>query len=121
MSTTADPVIYDIKFEEFEERVIKPSQHQAVLVDFWADWCGPCRFLDPVLKGVVKEYDGAVLLAKLEVDEGKNMKLAGQYQVRGFPTIIMFEEGKEVERFSSARPAEFIREFIEMNSRLLEL
>lgn len=119
MST--DPNIYDINLDEFDEKVLKPSQHQAVLVDFWADWCAPCLFLDPVLKDVVNEYNGAILLAKLEVDEGKNMKLAGQYQVRGFPTIIMFEEGKEVERFSSARPAEFIREFIEMNSRLLEL
>ena len=116
-----NPVIYDINLDQFDEKVLKASQHQAVLVDFWADWCGPCLFLDPVLKSVVNEYKGGILLAKLEVDEGENMKLAGKYQVRGFPTIIMFEEGNEVERFSSARPAEFIREFIEMNSRLLEI
>lgn len=113
--------IYDISLDEFEDKVIQPSHKLPVLVDFWADWCGPCLFLDPVLKQVVSEYEGNVHLAKLEVDEGENMKLAGKYKVRGFPTIILFEEGKEVERFSSARPEDFIREFIEQNARLLEL
>jgi putative thioredoxin len=78
-------------------------------------------FIAPILEQVMHQYAGKVLLAKLEVDVGKNMKLAGKYQVRGFPTLILFEEGQEVERFSSARPADFIEEFIESNSRLLEL
>jgi len=118
---THDANIIDIDLDEFQDQVIQISHQKPVLVDFWAEWCSPCLFIAPILKDVVHEYDGNVLLAKLEVDEGENMKLAGQYKVRGFPTIILFEEGKEVERFSSARPAEFIREFIEMNSRLLEL
>ena len=117
----SDSFIYDISFEEFDDKVIQASHKLPVLVDFWADWCGPCLFLDPVLKEVVEEYSGDVHLAKLEVDEGENMKLAGKYKVRGFPTIVLFEEGKEVERFSSARPADYIREFIEQNARLLEL
>ncbi|HIO92736.1 MAG TPA: thioredoxin [Leucothrix mucor] len=113
--------IFDIDLGDFEEKVITASHHKPVLVDFWADWCSPCLFIAPVLKQVLTQYQGKVLLAKLEVDEGDNMKLAGKYQVRGFPTIILFEEGQEVERFSSARPASFIEEFIESNSRLLEL
>ena len=113
--------IFDINLDDFEDKVIKNSQSKPVLVDFWAEWCSPCLFIAPVLAQVLKQYEGNVLLAKLEVDEGENMKLAGKYQVRGFPTIILFEEGQEVERFSSARPASFIEEFIESNSRILEL
>jgi len=113
--------IFDIDLNDFEEKVLLASQKKPILVDFWAEWCSPCLFIAPVLKQVLTQYNGNVLLAKLEVDEGENMKLAGKYQVRGFPTIILFEEGKEVERFSSARPANFIEEFIESNSRLLEL
>lgn len=113
--------IFDINLEDFDEKVLKASHNKPVLVDFWADWCSPCLFIDPILKEVVSEFEGKVLLAKLEVDEGKNMKLAGKYKVRGFPTIILFEEGIEVERFSSARPKSFIRDFIESNSRILEL
>ncbi len=113
--------VFDINLEDFDEKVLKASHSTPVLVDFWADWCSPCLFIDPILKEVVSEFEGKVLLAKLEVDEGKNMKLAGQYKVRGFPTIILFEDGIEVERFSSARPKSFIRDFIESNSRILEL
>ena len=117
----ATDTIFDINLDDFEEKVLAASHNTPVLVDFWAEWCSPCLFIEPVLKQVLKQYEGKVLLAKLEVDEGENMRLAGKYQVRGFPTIILFEEGQEVERFSSARPASFIEEFIEANSRLLEI
>ena len=106
-------MIFDIDLDDFDDAVLKASATQPVLVDFWADWCSPCLFLDPVLKQVVEEYGGAVRLAKVEVDEGDNMKLAGRYQVRGFPTVILFVDGEEVDRFSSARPAAFIRDFID--------
>ena len=117
----ATDYIFDISLDHFEEKVLVASHNTPVLVDFWAEWCSPCLFIAPVLKQVLKQYNGNVLLAKLEVDEGENMRLAGKYQVRGFPTIILFEEGQEVERFSSARPASFIEAFIESNSRLLEI
>ena len=106
-------MIFDIDLDGFDDAVLKASATQPVLVDFWADWCSPCLFLDPVLKQVVEEYGGAVRLAKVEVDEGDNMKLAGRYQVRGFPTVILFVDGEEVDRFSSARSAVFIRDFID--------
>lgn len=104
---------------DFEERVLQASQHRPVLVDFWADWCGPCLFLDPVLKEVILEYQGRVLLAKVDTDEDENMKLAGRYQVRGFPTVVLIEQGSEVARFSSARTKPFVRDFIDRHSRLL--
>ncbi|WGZ96305.1 MAG: thioredoxin domain-containing protein [Candidatus Thiothrix putei] len=104
---------------DFEERVLKASLRNPVLVDFWADWCGPCLFLDPVLKAVIPEYHGKVLLAKIDTDEDENMKLAGRNQVRGFPTVILFEQGQEVARFSSARTKPFLREFIDTNSQML--
>ena len=113
--------ILNLNIEDFEEKVLKASHHKPILVDFWAEWCSPCLFIAPLLEAAVNDYDGKILLVKIEVDEGENMKLAGRYQVRGFPTIMLFEEGKEIERFSSARPKAFINEFIESNSRLLEL
>ncbi len=119
-SSMTQTLIFDVQLDDFEAKVLEASQHRPVLVDFWADWCSPCLFIAPLLEEVITGYQGAILLAKLEVDEGENMKLAGKYQVRGFPTIILFEEGTEVERFSSARPKHFIQEFIESNSRMLE-
>ena len=111
--------IFDLNLEDFEEKVLKASYEKPILVDFWADWCNPCLFIAPILTDVINHYDGEILLAKLEVDSGKNMKLAGRYQVRGFPTIILFEKGLEIDRFSSSRSKAFIEAFIETNSRLL--
>ena len=108
--------IFDIDLEDFEQQVIEASHQTPVLVDFWADWCGPCIVIAPILGSVIEEYEGKVKLAKLEVDEGENMKLAGKYQVRGFPTIILFQNGEEKGRFSSAQSASYIREFIDSNT-----
>jgi len=105
--------IFDIDLHDFEPRVIAASHERPVLVDFWADWCSPCIAIAPLLSRVVSSFEGRVLLAKLEVDEGDNMKLAGRFLVRGFPTIILFKNGEEQDRFSSARPAHFIEEFIQ--------
>ncbi len=105
--------IYDVNLQNFDKRVLEASHHQPVLVDFWAEWCSPCLAIAPVLYRVIESFEGQVSLAKLEVDEGENMKLAGHYRVRGFPTIILFKQGEEQDRFSSARPLHFIEEFIE--------
>lgn len=104
--------IYTIQLEDFDSQVLVESQRRIVLVDFWAQWCPPCLVVAPILSKVVQEYVGRLALAKLEVDEGENMKLAGRYQVRGFPTIILFRHGEERDRFSGAKSQSFIEEFI---------
>lgn len=109
------PHIFDIDLMDFDQLVLQASHKTPVLVDFWADWCSPCIAIAPVLTRVVESFDGQVKLAKLEVDKGDNMKLAGRYLIRGFPTIVLFRDGTEQERFSSARPAHFIEEFITRN------
>ena len=101
----------------FEEKVIKASHQKPVLVDLWADWCAPCKVIAPILQQFIGEYEDEILLAKVEVDEGEgeNMKLAGHYRVRGFPTVILFIDGEEKARFSGAKPLSFIRQFMDEN------
>ncbi len=113
--TEINPHMINIDLADFDTQVLQPSHTQAVLVDFWADWCAPCIAIAPVLNRVVASFEGKVRLAKLEVDEGENMKLAGKYNIRGFPTIIIFKNGEEKGRFSSARPAQYIQQFIQQH------
>lgn len=113
--TKINPYVFNIDLDDFDEQVLQTSFKTPVLVDFWADWCSPCIAIAPVISRVVESFEGQVVLAKLEVDEGHNMKLAGKYLVRGFPTIILFKDGVEQERFSSARPAQFIQHFIQQH------
>ena len=107
------PHIFEVDEEGFAERVLAQSAERPVLVDFAADWCAPCRFLAPVITQVMDEYAGQVVLAKLDTDE--NMRLAGRYKVRGFPTVVLFIDGEEVDRFDGAKPAAFIRDFIDFH------
>lgn len=112
-AAVCDQCIFDTDLHHFEEDVIQASHTHAVLVDLWADWCGPCHFLSPVLTRVIPEYAGRVRLAKIEVDEGDNMKIAGRYGARGFPTVLMFVNGGLVDRFHGAKPEHFVRQFID--------
>ena len=109
-------LIYDVDLEQFDEMVIKASNEIPVLVDLWAEWCSPCLVIAPLLKKLIDEYDGEIKLAKVEVDKGDNMKLAGRYKVRGFPTILLIAGGEEVARFSGAKPLSFLRNFVEDNT-----
>jgi putative thioredoxin len=104
---------YTIHLDDFDTHVLQASHSRPVLVDFWADWCGPCRVISPILEQLIHDYAGQIALAKLEVDEGDNMKLAGRYRVRGFPTVILFKDGNELGRFSGARSKQAIAEFID--------
>jgi putative thioredoxin len=93
--------------------VLAASKQTPILVDFWAEWCSPCLVIAPILQQVIEDYNGEVRLAKLEVDDGENMKLAGRYQVRGFPTIMLFKDGEVIGQFSGARTQSFIENFID--------
>ena len=110
---TSGPDIFDVSFEDYEEKVIAASREVPILVDLWADWCMPCLVIAPKLKALIEEYRGQLRLAKVEVDEGENMRLAGEYKVRGFPTVILFIEGEEKSRFHGAKPLSFLREFVD--------
>ncbi len=81
----AEELIFECGVDDFDAKVVAASADGPVLVDFWADWCAPCHAIAPHLQRVVSEMDGAVRLAKVEVDDGENMKLAGHYRLRGFP------------------------------------
>lgn len=104
-------------FEDFTTTVLEASHQMPILVDFWADWCGPCHALIPHLNRALEDdahnlSQRRVRLAKIEVDEGENMKVAGQYRVRGFPTVILFSAGEERGRFTGARSASWIRDWL---------
>ncbi len=103
--------VADATEQNFEHVAIKESDKRLVLVDISADWCGPCNVLMPILDKLSKEYAGEFLLAKVDADE--NMRIAGRYKVRGFPTVIAFVNGEEVDRFHSAQREPFVRDFID--------
>jgi thioredoxin 1 len=110
--TIPHPNTFTVDHHNFQEAVIAASKGQPILVDFWADWCSPCHALAPHLERAVDAYQGAIRLAKVEVDEGDNMKLAGHYRLRGFPTVILFQHGEEGGRFSGSRATPQIRDWL---------
>lgn len=104
--------IFDVDLEEFDAHVIEASKTIPVIVDFWADWCPPCRALTPVLERIAQAMQGRLKLAKVEVDEGANMKLAGRYGMKGFPTVLLFIGGEIKGRFSGARAEHWVKDFL---------
>lgn len=106
----ATPYVFDATTETFETEVLQASLQQPILVDFWAEWCGPCKSLGPLLEKVVASYNGAVRLAKVDVD--KEQQLAAMFGVRSIPTVVLVHQGQLVDGFAGALPESALREFL---------
>ncbi len=105
-----DPYSFDVDADNFQQVVIDGSRHVPVLVDFWAEWCGPCRALKPMLEKLAGEFQGRFILAKVDSDKCQN--LATRYGVRGIPNVKAFVGGELVDEFSGAIPESEVREFL---------
>jgi len=106
-----DCVIFDVAEADFEERVVNRSREVPVVVDFWAEWCGPCRQLGPALEEAVRKRGGAVELAKVDVDQ--NQMLAAAFGVRGIPAVKAFKDGRIAGEFVGAIPPAEIERFLD--------
>ena len=97
--------------EAFRKDVVEASMTQLVLVDFWAEWCGPCKTLTPLLERTVAAYPGRVSLVKIDVD--KNQTLAGQFRIQSIPTVYAFVNGQPVDGFQGALGERELKAFID--------
>ncbi|HST44167.1 MAG TPA: thioredoxin, partial [Luteimonas sp.] len=106
----APSVVFDASTETFESEVLQRSLQVPVLVDFWAEWCGPCKSFGPILETLAADYNGAFVLAKVDVD--KDPQIAGAFQVRSIPTVFLVRDGQIVDGFPGALPEAQVREFL---------
>jgi len=110
--TTTDHV-FDATTATFETDVLQRSLQTPVLVDFWAQWCGPCKALGPVLEKIVEGFNGALLLAK--VDTEAERQIAAAFQIRSIPTVFLVKDGQIVDGFQGALPEGQIHQFLQQH------
>ncbi len=99
----------DVTSKSWEEEVLKHSG--AVMVDFWASWCGPCKMIAPVIDELAVEYSGRLKVCKLNTDESPD--ISSQYQIMGIPSLLFFKEGKLVDKMVGAASKNKFKEKIE--------
>jgi thioredoxin 1 len=104
--------IVDVTDGTFESEVLKSDQ--PVIVDFWAEWCAPCRAIAPIMKDLAGTYDGKAKIVKVNVDDSP--QTAGAYGIRSIPTVLAFHDGQVVEQLMGARPKSA---FVEMLDKLV--
>ncbi len=107
----AGEFVYDVDASNFMEKVVEESNSRVVVVDFWADWCGPCKMLGPVLEKVVASYNGRVALAKVDVDA--NQQLASQFGIRSIPSVKIIKDGGLAGEFVGAKNENEIRALLD--------
>ncbi len=105
------PYIFDVTGANFEQLVIENSFHKPVLVDFWADWCAPCKALMPLLAQIAESYQGELLLAKVNCDVEQDIVM--RFGIRSLPTVVLFKDGQPVDGFAGAQPESQIRALLE--------
>ena len=106
---TAPSPVLEVTDETFAEAVIEESNNRPVVVDFWAEWCGPCRVLSPIIEAVAAEFGDDVLLAKLDTD--RNPQTSATYGIQAIPSVKAFVDGEVANEFAGALPEEHVRAF----------